>query len=117
MPQADATTRYFDALAQKGHEPLLERARGTLRVELVNGRRVDRWFVSVDRGDVSVSRKNAAADATLRADRAVFDGIASGKVNAMAAVLRGAVEIDGDQELLVLVQRLFPSPRKRRRRT
>jgi len=59
---------------------------------------------------VRVSRRNAAADTTLRATGELFDGLASGEVNTMAAVLRGAIEVEGDPELLVLFQRLFPSP-------
>jgi len=38
------------------------------------------------------------------------------EVNATAAVLRGALTIDGDMELIVLLQRLFPSPLARRPR-
>jgi putative sterol carrier protein len=37
--------------------------------------------------------------------------MAAGKVNAFAAVLRGAIKIEGDPRLLVLFQRLFPGPR------
>ncbi len=66
--------------------------------------------MTIDKGDVSVSRRNAAADATVRATKELFDGLASGEVNTMAAVLRGAVEFEGDPELLVLFQRLFPGP-------
>ena len=107
---ADATTRFFEALGERGHEPLLEKAKGTLRFELRRGKQTDRWLVTIDKGDVSVSRRNAAADATLRATKELFDGLASGEVNTMAAVLRGAVEFEGDPELLVLFQRLFPGP-------
>jgi hypothetical protein len=105
----DATTDFFAQLGGRGHEPLLRKAKGTVRFELADGKRVDRWFVTVDKGDLTVSRKNVAADCTLRADKPLFDGIATGEVNAMAAVLRGAMAIEGNPELLVLFQRLFPS--------
>ena len=72
--------------------------------------------LTVDKGDVAVSRKNVRADCTLRADKAVFDQVASGKMNAMAATLRGDIAIDGDSELLVPFQRLLPGPPRRRRR-
>jgi putative sterol carrier protein len=46
----------------------------------------------------------------------LFERIVDGEVNATAAVLRGAVTIDGDMELLVQLQKLFPgAPPKRRR--
>ena len=47
-------------------------------------------------------------------DRAVFDKVASGKLNAVAAVLRGDLQVEGDWRLLVCMQRLFPGPRRRR---
>jgi putative sterol carrier protein len=106
----DATEEFFDQLRGHGHEPLLENARGTLRFDLVNGKRTDHWLVAIMKGDITASRERAEADCVVRMDRALFDGIASGKQNAMAAVLRGAVAIDGDLELLRLFQRLFPGP-------
>ena len=44
----------------------------------------------------------------MRADKAVFDRVASGEQNGMAAFLRGAIEVEGDQALLLPFQRLFP---------
>jgi putative sterol carrier protein len=107
----DATAEFFERLSRRGHEPLLEKARGTLRIDLDSGERTERWFVSVDKGDIRVSHRNGKADSTLRARKDVFDGLARGEANAMAAVLRGAVAIDGNFELIVLFQRLFPGAR------
>jgi putative sterol carrier protein len=116
----DVTAEFFEGLTRRGHEPMLEKTSGTMRVELVNGKRTERWLVAVDRGDVSVSHKNVAPDFTLRADKAVFNKIAAGEMNATAAVLRGELELEGDWELMVRFQRLLPGPptsRKRRRAT
>ena len=41
---------------------------------------------------------------------------AKSEVNAMAALLRGAMGVEGDVELLVLFQRLFPGPPRSRSR-
>ena len=68
------------------------------------------WFVSVSDGKIAVSRANADADCVVRTSRELFDGIASGEVNAMAALLRDELTAEGDLELLMLVQRLFPGP-------
>jgi putative sterol carrier protein len=108
----DATTEFFHELEARGHDPRLEKVTGTLRFDLVNGNRMARWLVAIQKGDITVSHKNLKADCTVRADKAVFDSIASGKVNAFAAVLRGAVDVEGRPELLVLFQRLFPAPPK-----
>jgi len=107
---ADATDTFFAELGGRAHEPLLEKAKGTIRFELGRGKKTDPWFVAIDKGDVRVSRKNATADGTLRTTGELFDGLARGEVNAMAAVLRGAVELEGDPVLFVLLQGLFPGP-------
>ena len=112
----DVTAEFFGALAERGHVPLLERAKGTVRFELADGKRVDRWLLVVDKGDLAVSRRNARAECTFRTDKALFDRIAEGEVNATAAVLRGAVVIDGNMELLVQLQKLFPGPPAKRGR-
>jgi putative sterol carrier protein len=105
----NATTDFFEGLAQRGHEPLLEKTSGTLRFELTNGSRQERWLVSVEKGDIAISHRNEKADCTLRAPKDLFESVAAGEANAMAAVLRGAMAIEGNWELLVLFQRLFPS--------
>ncbi len=106
----DSTAEFFQELGRRGHEPLLEKGTGTVRFELVEGKRIDRWLVTLDGGDVSVSRKNATADCVVRAERTLFDAMASGDVNGMAAYLRGELTLEGDPELLVLIQRVFPGP-------
>jgi putative sterol carrier protein len=112
----NTTDAFFEALGQRGHEPLLEKISGSVRFEIVDGKRVERWLLTVDKGDVTVSRKNVRADCTLRTDKALFDRVASGEVNAMAATLRGDIALDGYSELLVPFQRLLPGPPRRRRR-
>jgi putative sterol carrier protein len=112
----DPTAEFFSALAQRGHVPMLEKAKGTVRFELAEGKRIDRWLLAVDKGDLSVSRRNLGADCTIRMDKALFNRIVDGEVNATAAVLRGAITIDGDMELLVQLQKLFPGPPAKRRR-
>jgi putative sterol carrier protein len=106
----DATAEFFERLGTRGHEPLLERMQGSVRVELEDGDRAEHWLVSVDKGDVRVSHKNAKADCTVRTRKALFDELARGEANAMTSLLRGTLAIDGNYELLVLFQRLFPSP-------
>jgi putative sterol carrier protein len=114
----DATANFLHELSRRGHEPLLEKATGTIRFDLVDVTGTDRWLVTLDRGEVSVSRKNVAADCVVRADKTLFDGMARGEVNGMAAYLRGELIAEGDPELLVLIQRVLPgrAPRRARRR-
>jgi putative sterol carrier protein len=113
---ADPTVEFFDELVRRGHEPLLEKATGTVRFDLKDGKKTDHWLVTVARGDLAVSRRNTRATCVVSTDRALFDGVASGKTNAMAALLRGAMTVEGDVQLLVLFQRLFPGSKRARRR-
>ncbi|HVD24923.1 MAG TPA: SCP2 sterol-binding domain-containing protein [Gaiellaceae bacterium] len=107
----DATTEFFAGLEERGHEPLLEKATGSLRFDLIDNGRRARWLVEIDHGDLTVSHRNAKADCVVRAEQALFDRIAAGEENAVAAVLRGAMGIEGNRQLLVLFQRLFPAPK------
>jgi putative sterol carrier protein len=88
----------------------LHGATGSVRFDLAHGGGVDHWFVSVSDGKIAASRANADADCVVRTSRELFDGIASGEVNAMAALLRDELTAEGDLELLMMVQRLFPGP-------
>jgi putative sterol carrier protein len=115
---SDPTEELFERLAERGHEPLLARAGGTVRVELVDGKRIDYWRVTVERGDVTVARGEGPADCVARAKKELFDRLASGRANAVVATLRGDLVLAGDYNLGVLFQRIFPGPpaaRKRRR--
>jgi putative sterol carrier protein len=108
----DVTAEFFRDLAGRGREPLLGKVKGSLRFDLTHDQKTDRWLVKIDNGDISVSRRNGAADCTVRTNKALFDGIVTGEVNAMTAVLRNAIAVSGDVRLLVLFQRLFPGPRE-----
>lgn len=104
---ADQVTSFFEELGGKRHVRLLEGASGTILIEIDSGKTVDRWYVKIKRGDVSVSDKGTAPDCVVKTDRATFQAIVSGQMNALPAVLRGKLEIDGKVNLLVALQSLF----------
>jgi putative sterol carrier protein len=114
VPSQDPTERFFAELAGRGQEPLLRKAAGAARFDIVDGRRTRRWLVIVDKGDISVARGDGEATCVIRAPKAVFDRIVSGRMNAVAAVLRGDVTVHGDWRQLVRLQRLFPGRAPRR---
>ena len=103
---SDRTAQFFENLAKRGHEPLLEKMQGTMRFDLRENGHTDRWVVAVDKGDISIAHKGGPADCTLRADKSLFNRMTTGEVNATAAVLRGALDVEGESEFLVLFQRL-----------
>ena len=112
-----AAESFFEALAERGYEPLLRSASGTLRFDLDDAGRVEHWYVTMKKGDVAVSHKNTKADAIVHVDKTLFDGMAVGEVNATAAALRGLLAPEGDPRhigLVILFQRLFPGPPRSR---
>ncbi len=113
---ADATGAFFDALGRRGHDPALQRASGTVAIEVTKGRARRRWLVTIDKGDISVARTGGPADVTVRGEESVFQALSSGRTSAMAAFLRGTITVAGDLRLLLLFRRLLPGPPKRRRR-
>ncbi|GII22863.1 SCP2 sterol-binding domain-containing protein [Planosporangium mesophilum] len=104
------TEEFFDDLVQRTHIPLLKRANGTIRFDLMQGACSEHWLLSISDGDVSVSRDMTEADCYLRADRELFDRIAVGDDYVLSALLRGVLAADGDLELVVLIERLLPGP-------
>ena len=111
---ADATTAFFERLAARGAVPELQGATGTLRVDIERGGRTHHWRVEMRRGTVAVSRSAADADLVIHASGSLFDDLASGRANALAATLRGELGVSGDPAGLVKFQRLFPPPTGRK---
>ena len=111
MPRAaDATAEFFRELSEREREPLLARVTATFRFDLLQGGKTERWLVEVRKGELTVSRRNRKADCVLRAEKELFDRLASGERNAMAASLRGELILEGDLTQLVQAQRLFTGP-------
>jgi len=110
---SDATNDFFAGLERRGHEPMLGRTSGTLRFDLTGPGEVEHWHVRIRRGDLTITRGEDEADCVIRAEKELFDRLASGTANAMAAALRGVVEPVGDLQLIVQFQRLFPGPPSR----
>jgi hypothetical protein len=107
---SDPTGQFFADLAARGHVPLLGSTSGTLRFDLEGGGRTAHWYVTIENGDLRVSHDTAEADCVVRTGKELFDRMASGNANAMAASLRGLVAPVGDLRLLIQFQRLFPGP-------
>jgi putative sterol carrier protein len=107
---SDAISDFFRELGRRGHEPLLANATGSARFDLVRDDQVDYWVVTVKRGDVTTRNAKRDCDCVVRVDRSLFEEIARGEANVMSAVLRGELTAEGDLELLMLLQRLFPGP-------
>ena len=100
------THKFFEGLRDRGHEPLFANATATMRFDIDD----DRFYVTIDKGTVSVRNRGPKATCTVRCTRELFDQIADGRRNATAAALRGDIEIEGDPGVLLLFQRMLPGP-------
>ena len=113
---SDPTGAFFTELGRRADQPMLRNATGSLRFDLADGTSEATWSVTMKKGEVSVSRTKGDADCVVTTNRPLFDAIVRGEKNAMAAVLRGEINIEGDPELLVLFQRVFAGPADSARR-
>lgn len=105
-----ATLAFFEGLDRRPHEPLLEKTKGSVRFDLQEEGQTDHWLVEIDRGAVSVSHKEREADSVVTTDPELFEQLAAGTENGVAAGLRGALTVAGNLQLYVMLERLFPSP-------
>ena len=109
------TAEFFDGIAERGREPGLGRTTGSIRFDLTRDGTVEHWRVQFRRGATSVLHDTAPADCIVQANASLFDDLARGRANAMAALLRGQLVTEGSPELLIRFQRLFPNPTGRRK--
>jgi hypothetical protein len=107
---ADPISDFFDGLRRRGREPMLASVAATVRFDVIDGGRTDSWRLAVSHGELDVSSGAGAVDCAIAAERTLLEGVVTGTVNAMAALLRGELAVSGDPELVVAVQRLFPGP-------
>jgi len=103
-----STVAFFDELGRRGHDPLLERVSATVRFDVGGEASVDHRLLHIDRGDIRVTSEDVPSDCTVIIGDELLDEIIHGRTGAMPAFLRGALLVEGDPEVLVLVQRLFP---------
>jgi predicted lipid carrier protein YhbT len=106
----DPVARFFAALAEPGHLATFEGESATLRFDVLDGKDIERWHLTVNNGDVSVTRQNRSADAVVRIERPHFEAIVTGRLNAQAALLRGLLTCEGSVSALMMFQRCLPGP-------
>ena len=107
---ADPITQFFAALDEPGHLATFEGDSATVRFDVLDGKKAQRWHVAITGGDVAVSHSNAAADATVRVDRPHLEAMVTGRLNAQAAFLRGLFTCEGSVSALMMFQRCLPGP-------
>lgn len=112
MARTDRVERFFEELAQRGHEPLLQRLESTGRFEVTEDGHTEYWLVAVRGGYVTVSRGDDRADWVIRAERGALERVIHGDAGSLAALVRGTLEVDMREESsrFALLTRLFAGP-------
>jgi SCP-2 sterol transfer family len=104
---------FFERLRHCGYEPRLRRFAGTIRFELDRDQPAEHWLLRVDQGTIQVTREDAPADLTVKADRAAFNRIVSGGGGArdiLAAYVRQAIMVEGDPRMLYVLRIVGGAP-------
>ncbi|MEW2377579.1 SCP2 sterol-binding domain-containing protein [Micromonospora sp. NPDC047812] len=105
-----ATSAFFEQLADVGHDPRFCKVRGTIRFDIREGDRVERWLLDIDHGRLRVTRSDAPAEAVITVTADVAEAMTRGEMNGLAGITRGEIMIDGNLALAMRVGRLFPMP-------
>jgi len=107
---ADPITQFFASLDEPGHLATFEGDSAEVQFDVLDGKKVERWHVSIANGDVAVTRSGGPADATVRIDRRHLEALVTGRLNAQAALLRGLFTCEGSAGALMMFQRCLPGP-------
>jgi SCP-2 sterol transfer family len=107
---AEPITQFFASLDEPGHLATFEGDSAEVQFDVLGGKTVERWHVSITNGDVAVTHSGGPADATVRIDRPHLEALVTGRLNAQAAFLRGLFTCEGSPGALMMFQRCLPGP-------
>ncbi|MER7457858.1 SCP2 sterol-binding domain-containing protein [Micromonospora sp. NPDC126480] len=102
--------KLIERLESGRHPDLPETTAGTVRLDARSDGRTEHWYLTIADQRIRVRRCSDEADLVLRADRAVFDRIATGELHPAAALGRNDLTVQGDIRLFMILRRLFPGP-------
>ncbi|WP_328348860.1 SCP2 sterol-binding domain-containing protein [Micromonospora sp. NBC_00421] len=101
---------FLDRWVSGRRSDLPETTSGTLRLDAAEGGQTAHWRLTIHDQRVEVSRSAEDAELVVRADREVFDRLASGRTHLATALLRNDLSVQGNMRLLMTLRRIFPGP-------
>src|SRR5690349_10611390 len=104
--EGDVIPAFFESIAGP-HPEVPETISGSLKFDVKEGSASESWRVTFSQGVVSSARSNAPADCVLHTDKSTLEGIIQGRINAMAALLRGVLTVEGGTLLPAVFRSLF----------
>jgi hypothetical protein len=106
----DPISEFFASLAAPGYIATFAGESATLRFDVTSGSKLEHWYVTINNGNVAVTRDDSAADAVVRIERPCLEDIVTGQQNAQAAMLRQVLTVEGNMAALMMFQRCLPGP-------
>jgi hypothetical protein len=107
---ADPVGQFFAMLAAPGRISTFDGETASVRFDVGTGSEAEHWHVQVADGNVDVERSGGTADAVVHLERPQLEAIVTGRLNAMAAMLRGLLTAEGSMAALIMFQRCLPGP-------
>ncbi|GAB3957399.1 SCP2 sterol-binding domain-containing protein [Micromonospora vulcania] len=101
---------YLDRLGGGRRTDLPETTSGSMRLDAHHDGWTEHWYLTIADQHVQVTRSSDDAELVVRADREVFDRLASGQTHLAEALLRNELTVQGNMRLLMLLRRIFPGP-------
>ena len=98
---ADVIRHFFESLGGP-HPAIPKTVSGTLRFDVDGDQATEHWLITFDEGSVSATESEASADCVVGTSRRTLASIIEGQTNALAALLRGTLKIEGRTILLAL---------------
>jgi hypothetical protein len=107
---SEATERFFESLPARAPAVLRSPITGTLQIDLSTGNRTDHWLIQMRPGEAVVTHARGTADALWHSSADLFERLASGRTQAIAAVLRNESTFSGNVVLFLAFRRFLPNP-------
>ena len=85
----DPTADFFRELGTRGREPLLKSTTATIRFDITQGRRTERWCLQINKGALNVSTDECEADCVID-PHGLWDGLRLWLSDLVGAVLTPA---------------------------
>ena len=107
----DPTADFFNRLLPQRAGLVPRGVAATLRIDLErDDGGVDHWLVAFNDGALRVSMGERPADCTIRTSKALFDRMATGELNMVAATFRNQVLVEGELLVWGVFRKLLPGP-------
>ena len=106
----DATTRFFETSTGGRYEPCWRSPAEASASDLHEGARTTHWLMRSTGESIEVSREDREADTVIGTSPALFENLAAGREDGVAALLRGDITVTRGPPVGAAVGAALPQP-------